>query len=152
MLKGFREFIARGNVIDLATAVIVGAAFTALVTAFTDNVVQPLISRIGATPDSDYGFLRIPLGNDIAIDFNAVISATINFLIVAAVVYFVIVVPYKKLKELDSKVEEEETQLTLLTEIRDLLAETNGQSGRHVSGPGTGPSPDTAETTSADRS
>ena len=103
----------------------------ALVTAFTDNVVQPLISRIGATPDSDYGFLRIPLGNDIAIDFNAVISAAINFLIVAAVVYFVIVVPYKKLKELDSKVEEEETQLTLLTEIRDLLAENQRPSGKH---------------------
>ncbi len=103
----------------------------ALVTAFTDNVVQPMVSRIGATPDSDYGFLRIPLGNNIAIDFNAVISATINFLIVAAVVYFVIVVPYKKLKELDTKVEEEETQLTLLTEIRDLLAENGSAAGRH---------------------
>src|SRR6185437_9266673 len=122
MLKGFREFIARGNVIDLATAVIVGAAFTAVVTAFTDHVVQPLVSRIGATPNSDYGFLRIPLGDNIAIDFNAVISALINFVIVAAVIYFIIVIPYKKLKELDTKVEEEETQLTLLTEIRDLLA------------------------------
>jgi large conductance mechanosensitive channel len=139
MLKGFREFIARGNVIDLATAVIIGAAFTALVAAFTDNVVQPLISRIGATPDSEYGFLRIPLGNDIAIDFNAVVSAAINFLIVAAVVYFVIVVPYKKLKELDTKVEEEETQLTLLTEIRDLLAE-NGSARKLPSAP-TSPSP-----------
>ena len=131
MLKGFREFIARGNVIDLATAVIIGAAFTGLVTAFTDNVVQPLVSRIGATPESDYGFLRIPLGDDIAIDLNAVVSAAINFLIVAAVVYFVIVVPYKKLKELDTKVEEEETQLTLLTEIRDILAENGSASGKH---------------------
>ena len=130
MLKGFREFIARGNVIDLATAVIVGAAFTAVVTAFTEHVVQPLVSRIGATPNSDYGFLRIPLGDNIAIDFNAVISALINFLIVAAVIYFIIVIPYKKLKALDTKVEEEETQLTLLTEIRDLLAE-NGASGKH---------------------
>ena len=133
MLKGFKEFIARGNVIDLATAVIIGAAFTGLVTAFTDNVVQPLISRIGATPDSDYGFLRIPLGDDIAIDLNAVISAAINFLIMAAVIYFLIVVPYKKLKERDTKVEEEETQLTLLTEIRDLLAENGSSSaaGKH---------------------
>ena len=133
MLKGFKDFIARGNVIDLATAVIIGAAFTGLVSAFTDNVVQPLISRIGATPDSDYGFLRIPLGNDIAIDFNAVISAAINFLIIALVVYFVIVLPYKKLKERDSKVEAEETELTLLTDIRDLLA-ANGSSsasGKH---------------------
>ena len=62
MLKGFREFIARGNVIDLATAVIIGAAFTAVVTAFTDHVVQPLISRIGATPDSDYGVLEFRSG------------------------------------------------------------------------------------------
>ena len=131
MLKGFREFIARGNVIDLATAVIIGAAFTGLVSAFTDNVVQPLISRIGATPDSDYGFLRIPLGNDIAIDLNAVISAAINFLIIAAVVYFIIIVPYKKLKERDSKVEEEETQLTLLTEIRDILATNGSTPGKH---------------------
>jgi len=103
---------------------------TAVVTAFTDHVVQPLVSRIGATPNSDYGFLRIPLGDNIAIDFNAVISALINFVIVAAVIYFIIVIPYKKLKELDTKVEEEETQLTLLTEIRDLLAE-NGASGKH---------------------
>ena len=131
MLKGFREFIARGNVIDLATAVIIGAAFTGLVTAFTDNVVQPLISRIGATPGSDYGFLRIPLGDDIAIDLNAVLSAAINFLIIAAVVYFVIVVPYKKLKELDTKVEEAETELTLLTEIRDLLAQNGSAPGKH---------------------
>lgn len=130
MLKGFKDFIARGNVIDLATAVVIGAAFTALVSAFTENVVQPLISRIGASPDSDYGFLRIPLGDSTAIDLNAVVSATINFLIVAAVVYFVIVVPYKKLKERDTKVENAETELTLLTEIRDLLA-ANGQSGKH---------------------
>ncbi|MFY1621546.1 large-conductance mechanosensitive channel protein MscL [Micromonospora sp. WMMD736] len=138
MFKGFKDFIARGNVIDLATAVIVGAAFTALVTSFTDSVVQPLISRIGATPDSEYGFLRIPLGDEIYIDFNAVVSAAINFLIVAAVVYFVIVVPYKKLKELDTKVEEEETQLTVLTEIRDLLA-ANGTaaSGKHGAALGT---------------
>ena len=135
MLKGFREFIARGNVIDLATAVIIGAAFTTVVTAFTDNVIQPLISRIGATPDSDYGFLRIPLGDNIYIDFNAVISALIYFLIVAAVIYFVIIVPFKKIKELDTKVEEEDTELTLLTEIRDLLVQANGGEapvGKHV--------------------
>ena len=144
MLKGFREFIARGNVIDLATAVIIGAAFTAVVTAFTDNVVHPLISRIGASPDSDHGFLRIPLGDNIFIDLNAVLSAFINFLIVAAVIYFVIIVPYKKLKELDTKVEEEETELTLLTEIRDLMRQNAGldavaPSGRHGSSTYNGP-------------
>lgn len=141
MFKGFKEFIARGNVIDLATAVIIGAAFTAVVTAFTDNVIQPLISRIGVNPDSDHGFLKIPLGDDIFIDLNAVLSAFIYFLIVAAVIYFVIIVPFKKLKELDPKVEKEETELTLLTEIRDMLRETTGipDTGKHVSSSYNGP-------------
>ncbi|MFA5711424.1 large-conductance mechanosensitive channel protein MscL [Mycolicibacterium sp.] len=133
MLKGFKEFISRGNVIDLAVAVVIGAAFTGLVTAFTDSVVQPLIDRIGAGPDQEYGILRIPLGGEQFVDLNAVLSATINFLLVALVLYFVIVVPYKKLKERDTKVEDEATELTLLTEIRDLLQQNaNGSaSGRH---------------------
>ncbi|MCB0950530.1 MAG: large-conductance mechanosensitive channel protein MscL, partial [Mycobacterium sp.] len=121
MLKGFKDFISRGNVIDLAVAVVIGAAFTGLVTAFTKNVIQPLIDRIGAGPDTEYGILRIALGGDQYVDLNAVLSAGINFLIVAAVIYFVIVVPFKKLKERDAKVESSETELTLLTEIRDLL-------------------------------
>ena len=70
-----------------------------------------------------------------SIDFHAVLSAVINFLIVAAVIYFVIVFPYKKLKERDSKVEEEETELTLLTQIRDLLSENGDGSGKHGSSP-----------------
>ncbi len=134
MLKGFKEFIARGNVIDLAVAVVIGAAFTGLVTAFTDNVVQPLIDRVGAGPEAEYGILRIPLGGDQYVDLNAVLSAGINFLLVAAVIYFVIVLPFKKLKELDSKVEEEDTELTLLTEIRDLLQQSSGTAvGKHGS-------------------
>jgi large conductance mechanosensitive channel len=136
MLKGFREFIARGNVIDLATAVVIGTAFTALVTAFTNNVVQPLIDRIGASPDQEYGFLKIPLGGNTFIDLNAVLTAALNFLIIAAVVYFIIVVPYKKLKALDKSVEAEETELTLLTEIRDLLVQQSDGTppGKHVGG------------------
>lgn len=128
MLKGFKEFIARGNVIDLAVAVVIGAAFTGLVTAFTENVIQPLIDRIGAGPETEYGILRIPLGGDNFVDLNAVLSAAINFLIVAAVIYFVIVLPFKKIRERDKKVESTETELTLLTEIRDLLR-SNGDAG-----------------------
>lgn len=133
MLNGFKDFISRGNVIDLAVAVVIGAAFTGLVTAFTQNVIQPLIDRIGAGPDAEYGILRIPLGGDQYVDLNAVLSAGINFLLVAAVIYFVIVVPFKKLKERDTKVESTETELTLLTEIRDLLRanETAGPAGKH---------------------
>ena len=114
MFKGFKEFLSRGNVIDLAVAVVIGAAFTGLVTSFTEKVVQPLVDRVGAGGDREYGILKISLGGDPEqfLDFNAVLSAFINFLIVAAVVYFVIVVPYKKLKERDSEVEQEETELT----------------------------------------
>ncbi|KKF03233.1 large-conductance mechanosensitive channel protein MscL [Mycolicibacterium obuense] len=151
MIKGFKEFLARGNVIDLSVAVVIGTAFTALVKAFTDSVIQPLIDRIGAGGDREYGILKIPLGADKYVDFNAVLSAFINFLLVAAVVYFVIVLPYKKLRERGEVEQAQDTELSLLTEIRNLLQETNGPAGKHVSGPGTGPSPDTATHTSADR-
>lgn len=154
MLKGFKEFLSRGNVIDLAVAVVIGAAFTGLVTAFTEKVVQPLVDRIGAGPGKEYGILKVSLGgeppNEVFIDFNAVLSAAINFIIVAAVVYFLIVLPYKKLRERGEVEQAQDTELSILTEIRDLLAE-NGSGGKHVTGPGTGPSPDTAKYTSADR-
>jgi large conductance mechanosensitive channel len=151
MLKGFKDFLARGNIIDLSVAVVIGTAFTALVTAFTKSVIEPLISRIGAGGDADYGILRINIGGGQAIDLNVLLSAIINFVLVAAVVYFLIVLPYKKLRERGQVEQAQDTELSLLTEIRNLLAETNGSSGRHVTGPGTGPSPDTAATTSADR-
>ena len=130
MLKGFKDFISRGNVIDLAVAVVIGAAFT-------QKVIQPLIDRVGAGGDRQYGILKVSLGGDPEqfLDFNAVLSAFINFLIVAAVIYFIIVLPYKKLKERDAKVEEDETELTLLTQIRDLLSENGDASGRHGSSP-----------------
>lgn len=132
-LNGFKEFVSRGNVIDLAVAVVIGAAFTGLVTAFTQNVIQPLVDRIGAGPDTEYGALRIPLGGDQFVDLNAVLSAAINFVIAAAVIYFVIVVPFRKIKERDMEVESAQTELTLLTEIRDLLrAEASGSvAGEH---------------------
>ena len=62
MLKGFKEFLARGNIVDLSIAVVIGTAFTALVTKFTDSIITPLINRIGAGGDSDYGILRIGIG------------------------------------------------------------------------------------------
>ncbi|MCG7593042.1 large-conductance mechanosensitive channel protein MscL [Mycobacterium sp. C3-094] len=151
MIKGFKEFLARGNVIDLSVAVVIGTAFTALVKAFTDSVIQPLIDRIGAGPDKEYGILRVPLGADKFVDFNAVLSAAINFILVAAVVYFVIVLPYKKLRERGEVEQAQDTELSLLTEIRNLMQENTGSAGKHVSEPGAGPSPDTAKHTSADR-
>jgi large conductance mechanosensitive channel len=152
MLKGFKEFLARGNIVDLSVAVVIGTAFTALVTKFTESIIQPLISRIGAGSNSDYGILRINIGGGQTIDLNVLLSAAINFILVAAVVYFLVVMPYNRLRKKGEVEQAQDTELTLLTEIRNLLAATNGQSGKHVSGPGTGPSPDTAKTTSADKS
>ena len=153
MLKGFKEFLARGNIVDLSVAVVIGTAFTALVTAFTKSVIEPLISRIGAGKDNDYGILRIPLGGDQAIDLNVVLSAFINFFLIAAVVYFLVVLPYNTFRQRGEVEQAEDTELSILTEIRDLLASNGQSSGRHetVMGPGTGPSPDTAKTTSADK-
>jgi large conductance mechanosensitive channel len=151
MLKGFKEFLARGNIVDLSVAVVIGTAFTALVTSFTSRVIQPLVNRIGAGPNVEYGALSIDIGGGQRIDLNAVLSATINFLLVAAVVYFLVVVPYNRLRKRGEVEQAQDTELSLLTEIRNLLAEGGGD-GKRVTGPGTGPSPDTAKTTSADKS
>ena len=149
MLKGFKDFLARGNIIDLSVAVVIGTAFTALVTKFTESIIQPLIGRIGAGGNADYGILRINIGGGQAIDLNILLSAMINFVLVAAVVYFLIVLPYKKLRERGEVEQAQDTELSLLTEIRNLLRD--GSSAETVEGAGTGPAPDTATTTSADR-
>jgi large conductance mechanosensitive channel len=151
MLKGFKEFLARGNIVDLSVAVVIGTAFTGLVTKFTDSIIQPLINRVGAGEDTNYGILRIGIGGGQTIDLNILLSAAIKFILVAAVVYFLVVAPYNRLRKKGEVEQAQDTELSLLTEIRNILAETNGQVGKHVNGPGTGPSPDTAKITSADR-
>ena len=150
MLKGFKEFLARGNIVDLSVAVVIGTAFTALVTKFTDSIITPLISRIGAGGDSDYGILKINIGGGQTIDLNILLSAAINFILVAAVVYFLVVTPYNRLRKKGEVEQAQDTELAILTEIRNLLADQQGVA-RQTTGPGTGPSPDTAEVTSADR-
>ncbi len=123
MLKGFRDFILKGNVIELATAVIIGAAFTAIVTAFTDSIVQPLINAIPISADQAEGLgFQITDNANTFVNIGAVITAAINFIIVAAVVYFLIIAPYNKLAELGGfGTKSEVTEVALLTEIRDLL-------------------------------
>ncbi len=98
MLKGFREFLSRGNIVDLAVAVVIGTAFTGLVTKFTDSIITPLIDRIGAGKDASYGILQIDIGGGQTIDLNILLSAFINFVLVAAVVYFLVVLPYSKIR------------------------------------------------------
>jgi large conductance mechanosensitive channel len=126
MIKGFKDFILRGNVVDLAVAVVIGAAFGLVVTAFTDSIIKPLVNAI--TPANSPGLgIQIVAGKDSTyIDFAAVITAVINFLIVAAVVYFALVLPMNKIKERRERGKEpgpaEPTDVELLKEIRDLLA------------------------------
>src|ERR1700733_6681106 len=99
MLKGFKEFLARGNIIDLSVAGVIGTAFSGLVTKFTESVIQPLVDRIGAGGQSSVGLLKIDIGGGQFIDFNVAISAAINFIIIAAGVYFLAVLPSHTLRK-----------------------------------------------------
>ena len=134
MLNGFKNFIMRGNVIDLAVAVVIGAAFTAVVNAIVVNIFTPLIAAVFQADSLDNA-LVLPVG-DSELKFGAVVGAIITFLIVAAVVYFVFVLPINKMKEhaearrAAGVVEEKApvTEIDVLTEIRDLLAKNNARS------------------------
>ncbi|MBE0008819.1 MULTISPECIES: large conductance mechanosensitive channel protein MscL [unclassified Arthrobacter] len=127
MLNGFKTFIMKGNVVDLAVAVVLGSAFGAVVTALVDSVLMPLISALVGSPNFD-DFAKVTInGNDIL--FGVLLTALVNFLLVAAAVYFVIVLPMNKMIERRNRslgiVEEEpaaDPQIALLTEIRDSLA------------------------------
>jgi large conductance mechanosensitive channel len=89
-MKGFRDFILRGNVMDLAVAVIIGAAFTAIVSALTENIIKPLLGAVIGKPD--FGYL-VAYVNGGKIMYGNFITAIVNFLILAAVVYFFLVLP-----------------------------------------------------------
>jgi large conductance mechanosensitive channel len=147
MLKGFKDFLARGNIVDLSIAVVIGTAFTALVTKFTDSIIQPIINRFGGGSETSLGALRFNIGNKQIIDLNILLSAAVNFLLVAAVVYFLVVLPYNRFRKKGEVEQAQDTELSLLTDIRNILAGTN-----ETPTPGSGPSPDTADTTSADKS
>ena len=90
MIKGFRTFILRGNVIDLAVAVIIGAAFTAIVTSLVTNIITPLVAAIVGKPDFSALTLNIHGG---IIKYGSFLNSVIDFLLLASVVYFLIVVP-----------------------------------------------------------
>ncbi|WP_298076172.1 large conductance mechanosensitive channel protein MscL [uncultured Corynebacterium sp.] len=142
MLEGFKKFIMRGNVMELAVAVIIGGAFTAIVTAFTNGIVEPLLAAVGGSPEFGMGF-HLREGNDATfVNIGAVLTAAVNFLIIAAVIYFVMIMPMNKLAELNARrkgIEPEEaaaTETELLAEIRDLLVEQRGgeaePTGKHA--------------------
>lgn len=108
MLKGFRDFILRGNVIDLAVAVVIGAAFGAVVTSIVENLMTPLIAAIGGQPD--FGALDFTI-NSSRFLYGQVLNAIISFLIIAAVIYFVVVTPMNRLMSL-RKTEESVARVT----------------------------------------
>lgn len=125
MLEGFKEFIARGNAVELAVGVVIGGAFTAVVTALVDGIINPLIAGLFGRPNLDQIWV-ISLG-DAQVLPGMVLTALINFLLVAAAVYFLVVVPLNRLAARRAAPEEPEEEpetpqdVALLTEIRDLL-------------------------------
>jgi large conductance mechanosensitive channel len=133
MLKGFREFLMRGNVVDLAVAVVIGAAFGAAIAAFSTDFIGGIIGAIGGTPD--FGNAGVTV-NDSKIVYGSTVNALINFAIVAAAIYFVVVVPMQtvaaRFKGADADTPAPSDEAVLLTEIRDLLAAQQGRPGGPV--------------------
>jgi large conductance mechanosensitive channel len=123
MIKEFKDFILRGNVIDLAVAVVIGAAFGAVVTAFVASFVTPLIAAIGGKPD--FSALAFTI-NGSRFTYGAFINALISFLTIAAVIFLFIVKPMNTLQKRAAATEEPASDapaedIVLLTEIRDEL-------------------------------
>jgi len=104
MLRGFKEFLIQGNVISIATAIIIGAAFNQVVNSLVADVITPIIGALGGNPD----FSSIKLG---PVWIGKFINAVLNFIIVGSAVYFIIVVLMQKLKERKRKAEEEKGAL-----------------------------------------
>ena len=128
MLKGYKEFISRGNAIDLAVGMVIGTAFTAVVTALVKQVINPLIGGLFGEQSFDDVF-QFTIGTA-TVQPGAVITALVNFLLVAFALYFFIVLPMNALAARRKKEEAVETpevseDVQLLSEIRDLLKAQN---------------------------
>jgi large conductance mechanosensitive channel len=122
VLKGFREFVVRGNVIDLAVGIVIGVAFGAVVTAFVNGIINPLIAAAFGKPNLDsVGTFTI---NNAHFSIGLVLTALVNFVLVAAAIYFFVVVPVNAMRARYEKPAEADpgpSELELLTEIRDAL-------------------------------
>lgn len=134
MVAGFRDFIMRGNVIDLAVAVVIGAAFTAVVNAIVSSIINPLIEIFWKPGKDGVSGITVPTlsGGTTTFAIGDIINAIISFFAVALVVYLVFIVPMNKFKEIQAakaSVDEDEdkapTELELLIQIRDLLDQGN---------------------------
>ncbi len=127
MLKGFRDFLLRGNVVDLAVAVVIGAAFTAVVNSFATSFLTPLIGLLGGGGKLG-GTLTV---NGQLFSWGAFLSQVITFVLTAAVVYFLVVLPMHRLLARRARGEAPApagpTELDVLVEIRDLLRAQQGR-------------------------
>ncbi|GAB3851013.1 large conductance mechanosensitive channel protein MscL [Nesterenkonia populi] len=129
MLKGFFAFIKQGNVVDLAVAVVLGTAFGAVVNAFVESVLMPLVAQLigGSEPEfDDLWTYTVPGLDGPEMQFGVLATTVVNFLLIAAAVYFVVVLPMSRIVEARNRAlgepeEEEEESITLLKEIRDQL-------------------------------
>ena len=124
MLKGFKDFILRGNVIDLAVGIVIGVAFTALVNQLTASFLEPLIRLVSGGRGVEAGTWTVRDG--VVFDWAAFVNAVINFVLVAAALYFLVVLPMNALAERRRRGEEPppeapSEEVRLLTEIRDAL-------------------------------
>nr|MDT0661264.1 large conductance mechanosensitive channel protein MscL [Micromonospora sp. DSM 115978] len=131
MLKGFKDFIMRGNVVDLAVGIVIGAAFTTVVNQLTASFLKPLIQLISGGSGVTAGAWEPVDG--VVFDWAAFINAVITFLLTAAALYFLVVLPMNKLAERRRRGEEPppaapSEEIKLLTEIRDALV-TNSRPG-----------------------
>ena len=132
MIKGFRDFIMRGNVIELAVAVAIGTAFTALVNQFGDSFISPLVGVVSGGGEFGGSFTI----RDQEFTYGRFLGAAVAFLSTAAVIYFFVVTPYNAFEERRKRGQgpvdppAPPDDVLLLTEIRDLLREQQGQS-RH---------------------
>ncbi len=129
MLRGFKDFIMRGNVVDLAVGIVIGAAFTGLVTQFTNSFLKPLIQLAGGSSETHIGATFKVHGAEF--DYGAFVNAIITFLLTAAVLYFLVVFPMNKLAERRRRGQEPppaapSEEVRLLTDIRDALVTQPG--------------------------
>jgi large conductance mechanosensitive channel len=123
MLRGFKDFIMRGNVVDLAVGIVIGAAFTSVITAFTNAFIKPLIQLMSGGQGVQAGAFKV---RGVPFDWASFINACITFLITAAALYFLVVYPLNKLAERRARGEEPppaapSEEIKLLTDIRDAL-------------------------------
>ena len=126
MLKGFRDFIMRGNVVDLAIAVVIGAAFGAVVKAFVNDIITPIVAAIAGKPDFSALYFTIHKSRFL---YGDLIQNLLSFVIIAAAIYFVVVVPLnimaeRRARKVEAGVPDDEPRpedIVLLEQIRDLL-------------------------------